>query len=135
MRTMAGGSRAHGSGRLPPPFDELPEPLPTNLRMTEEDFVVWCDHDTPAEWVDGLVVFKEPASHQHDGLQWWLRNLLQLYVEAKDLGVVVGPQFVTRLVTGRKTSRREPDVMFIGKERLASLGRNHLEGPPDLGVG
>jgi Uma2 family endonuclease len=131
---MAGGSRAHGSGRLPPPFHELPEPLPTNLRMTEEDFVVWCDHDTPAEWVDGLVVFKEPISPEHDTLQWWLRSLLQFYVEARDLGVVVGPQFVTRLVTPRKRSRREPDVMFIAKERLASLAPNHLEGPPDLAL-
>src|SRR4030095_7048740 len=111
-----------------------PAPLRTTTGRTEEEFVVGCAQDTPAEWVDGLVVFKEPISREHDTLQWWLRNLLQFYVEARDLGVVVGPQFVTRLITPRTRSRREPDVMFIAKERLASLGANHLEGPPDLAL-
>ena len=127
---MASDARAHASRRLPPPFHEMSDPLPTDLRMTEEDFVVWCDSDTPAEWADGLVVFREPVSGEHDTLQWWLRSVLQLYVDANDLGEVHGPEFVTRLAVVH--SRREPDIMFVTKDRLALVEPNHLEGPPDL---
>ena len=103
-----------------------------DLRMSEEEFVVWCDGSIPAEWVDGCVVVKEPVSDDHDDLQWWLRNLLQFYVAAKGLGTVRGPQFVARLAVPR--SRREPDILFVGRERTGAFRKTHLEGPPDLAM-
>lgn len=103
-----------------------------DLRMSEEEFLVWCDRGIDAEWVDGLVIVREPVSDEHDTLQWWLRNLLQFYVDAKGLGTVRGPQFVTRLAAQR--SRREPDIMFVARAREEALRRMHLEGPPDLAV-
>ena len=30
-------------------------------RMSEDQFVVWCDEDTRAEWVDGEVIVMSPA--------------------------------------------------------------------------
>ena len=102
---------------------------PTERRMTEEDFVAWCDEDFNAEWVDGVVIVKEPASGEHDELAWWLRTLLQHYVDERDLGVVRGPGFSVRL---RRPSRREPDVVFVGKSRRDVVRPNHVEGPPDL---
>ncbi|HJQ83799.1 MAG TPA: Uma2 family endonuclease [Candidatus Binatia bacterium] len=99
-------------------------------RMTEEEFVAWCDEDTHAEWVDGVVLVKEPVSGEHDQIAWWLRTLLQLYVEERDLGRVSGPEFAVRLP--RRPSRREPDVVFVAAARLDAVRPNHVEGPPDL---
>ena len=103
---------------------------PTERRMTEEEFVAWCDEDTNAEWVDGLVIVKEPVSGEHDQIAWWLRTLLQHYVEHRGLGLVSGPQFCVRLP--RRPSRREPDVVFVVAARRDVVRPNHVEGPPDL---
>ena len=98
--------------------------------MTEEEFVASCDEDTNAEWVDGLVILKEPVSGEHDQIAWWLRTLLQHYVEHRGLGQVSGPQFCVRLP--RRPSRREPDVVFVAAARRDVVRPNHVEGPPDL---
>jgi Uma2 family endonuclease len=107
--------------------------LPPKWRMTEEEFVEWYDRgDIKAEWVDGEVIVMAPISDVHDQLQWWLRNLLQFYVDRKKLGRVFGPQYVMRLAKER--SRREPDIFFVVAERARLITRNHMEGPVDLAV-
>ena len=70
------------------------------------------------------------VSGEHNELCFWLRSLMQFYVEGKSLGIVRGPQFPCRLVD----QRREPDLMFISNDRKTALFPNHLEGPPDLAL-
>src|SRR5437016_6097310 len=107
------------SERLLPPPPDFDKPLPTGLRMTEEEFVAWYTFEGQAEWVDGEVIFLSPVARPHDRLQWWIRSLLQFYVENKKRGEVFGPQFVTRIThSGRKVSRREPDILFVSVARL-----------------
>ena len=103
---------------------------PARLRMTEEEFVRWCDEDTKAEWVDGEVIVMAPANIEHDDLQWWLRTLLRLYVERKGLGAVMGPEVMVRFAKQRR--RRVPDVLFVDTGRRDIIRKNHLEGAPDL---
>jgi Uma2 family endonuclease len=55
---------------------------------------------------------------------------VQDFVEHHDLGVVKGPEFAIRL--GRQRRRRLPDLLFVVKSRADIVGRNHVEGPPDL---
>jgi Uma2 family endonuclease len=118
--------------QLPPPPD-FDKPLPVGLRMSEEEFVAWYTFEGQAEWVDGEVIFLSPAARPHDRLQWWLRSLLQLYVEHNKLGEVLGPQFVTRLsYGGKKVSRREPDLLFVSNVHLDRLKPTFVDGPPDL---
>src|SRR2546421_2290580 len=118
-----------------PPHPDFDKPLPVGLRMSEEDFIAWYTFEGKAEWVDGEVILMAPISDVHDDLQWWIRSLLQLYVMEKKLGVVRGPQFVTRLIShGKKVSRREPDIFVVLNSHRDLLRRNHLEGPPDLAV-
>lgn len=50
-------------------------------RMTEEEFLAWCDQDTRAEWVDGEVVMMAPVSDPHSDLVGWLGSLLRIFVE------------------------------------------------------
>jgi Uma2 family endonuclease len=112
-------------------FDDSPEgKVRPSLRMSEEEFVAWCDEDTRAEWVDGEVVFMAPDSGEHDDLGWWLKTLLRMFVAQRDLGLVRGPNFMARLSEQRR--RRVPDVLFIARERAHLLRPAHLEGAPDL---
>lgn len=110
-------------------LDTVAGALHPGRRMSEEEFVAWCDEDTRAEWVDGEVIVMSPASWVHVKLNRFLMSVLGDYVDAKKLGDVGGPEFSVRLNPKR---RRLPDVLFIANERLANLREMHLEGPPNL---
>ena len=97
-------------------------------RMTEEEFVAWIGEKTRAEWVDGKVEMMSPVNSEHDMLVFWMRAVIQLYSEAHDLGIVRGPEFMTRL----PKRRRLADVLFVSKARSGIVGENHVDGAPDL---
>src|SRR2546423_562680 len=59
-------------------------------RMTEAEFVEWCDEKTRAEWVDGEIVLMEPVSEEHDGLDHSIRSGMDGIAEQNDLGLVYG---------------------------------------------
>ena len=98
-------------------------------KMTEEQFVAWCDEDTRAEWVDGEVVMMSPANYEHVALSRWLVNVIGLFVEQRDLGEIF-EEFQLRLPSQRR--RRTPDLCFLAKDRLHLIRPTHLEGAPDL---
>ena len=111
--------------------DELSERKPhPGRRMTEEEFVEWCDDKTRAEWVDGEVIVMSPVSDLHGDLNSWLNAVIRLFVEQKELGSVRGPEAQVRLASQR--ARREPDILFVARQRLDILRPNHVEGAPDL---
>lgn len=105
-------------------------PAPPARRMSEEEFVAWCDEAVRAEWVDGEVVVMSPASFDHGRLVQFVSRVLLAFVEAHTLGVVPGPDFTVRLPNQRR--RRVPDLMFISGDRSYLIENNHLEGPPDV---
>lgn len=107
--------------------DAKPHP---GRRMTEEEFISWCDEDTKAEWVDGEVIVMSPANSAHVRLNLWLGRVIGEFVEHHDLGEVLGPQAQIRI--GPKRQRREPDLLFVSKPRRDIIRTNHVEGPPDL---
>jgi Uma2 family endonuclease len=98
--------------------------------MTFEEFLEWYDEETPAEWVDGEVIIMSPVSSPHELLAAFLSALLQFFVEANDLGIILGDPFLMKLA--RRPSGRAPDVMFIARERLGDLKNVYLDGPADL---
>jgi len=104
------------------------QPVP-GVRMTETEFLQWCDEELRAEWVNGRVILMPPVSDAHDDLDTWLIALIRLLAEEQDLGVVRQDMFV-RLSGQRRL--RVPDVMFISKERLQQLKPTFLDGAPDL---
>jgi Uma2 family endonuclease len=103
-------------------------------RMTEEAFEAWCDEDVKAEYVDGEVVVTSPARPRHELVLKFLLEVLDLYVESRDLGLVLGSQAMIRLRPGL---RRVPDLVFFTKGRTAPRGlpvtsermRRHRELP------
>ena len=112
-----------------PVLDAAPAAPPAQ-RLTEEEFVQWCDEDTRAEWVDGEVIVASPASYRHVDLAGFLVTVMRLLVTHRDLGVALGPELQIRLA--RHRSRRVPDVLFIAKDRQDIIRPNYIEGAPDL---
>lgn len=99
--------------------------------MSYEEFLERCD-STRAEWVDGEVILMSPASTRHQRLVGFLYSLLQHYVEATGLGLVLVAPFQMKLAF--RPSGREPDVLFVSQHRVNLLKKNYLDGPADLAV-
>ncbi len=113
--------------------DEISDGKPhPGRRMTEEEFVEWCDDKTHAEWVDGEVIIMSPVNLRHAMLFGFLHPLIVAFAEQRDLGRVLTEPFQMRY--GKQRRRRSPDVMFVATARLDALHPNHLEGPADLVV-
>jgi len=101
----------------------------TRPRMTYEEFLAWADEDTLAEWVDGEVVMYSPASDRHQDISDFLESVLRSFVEARQLGIVRSAPFQMKLEQGR-----EPDLLFVARERLERLKETYLSGPAGLVV-
>jgi Uma2 family endonuclease len=102
-----------------------------SLRMTEEELEAWAG-DMRAEWVDGEVILMSPSNLIHVRLQTWFLSILSLFVEQKELGEILGPDFTIRFAKQRR--RRVPDLLFLSTERASLLRPALLEGAPDLAV-
>ncbi len=99
-------------------------------RMTYEEFLAWADEDTLAEWVDGEVIMLSPASYQHQRLSDFLGAVLGIYVETRHLGLVLSAPFQMKLAL----SGREPDLLFVSRERMDIVRQTYLDGAADLAV-
>lgn len=110
-----------------PPTTANPPP-----RMTFEEFLEWSDEHTFAEWVDGEVILMSPVSSQHQLLAAFLAALLRFFAEVNDRGLVLTAPFLMKLAV--RPSGREPDVLFIARERLGDLKNVYLDGPADLAI-
>jgi Uma2 family endonuclease len=104
--------------------------------MTEEEFVEWSQtHEkVRVEWMNGEVISMSPASARHILIFGWLYHILDIYVQERALGTVLGSEFLMQLQTGPNRSWRMPDLMFVQKVRSQLIKKNHLEGPPDLAI-
>jgi Uma2 family endonuclease len=102
-------------------------------KLTFEEFMAWCDEDTWAEWVAGEVIgMDSPASVGHQTVGSLLEKILAIYVEQRQLGIVLRAPFLMRLA--EIPSGREPDLLFVTKTRLNLIQKNYLDGPADLVV-
>jgi Uma2 family endonuclease len=100
--------------------------------LTYAEFLEQADEDVRAEWVNGTIQVMSPASRFHQFLARFLTNILQYYVEVKDLGEIIPAPFQMKIDVA--VAGREPDILFIAKENLANLKDNYLEGPADLAI-
>ena len=103
---------------------------PPSGPVTFEEFLAWCDEDTHAEWVDGAIIMMPPASDQHQDLSDFLITVMRLYNEAHQLGWIRSAPFIMR--TSVHPSGREPDILFVTKERMHLIQPTFLDGPADL---
>src|SRR3989442_5413289 len=98
---------------------ELPESSDVKThpgrRMSEAEFVEWCDDKTWAEWVDGEVTLMSPVSFEHDDLFTYMLRLIGMYVEYLEAGIALTEPMHIRFATQRR--RRSPDIFFISESR------------------
>ena len=99
-------------------------------RMTEAEFVEWCEDNTWAEWVDGQVILMSPVNYHHAKLTSFLIHLFRSFVDEHDLGDVVSEPFQIRFARLRR--RRSPDLIFISKSRVPDAEDTCFEGAPDV---
>jgi Uma2 family endonuclease len=99
--------------------------------VTEEMFDELVDEDTKAELIDGVMIVHSPASMEHDNIGGFTRGLMSFYSDAKELGVVLGPDSLIHLAPGRKCA---PDVFFIRQEHMPVPLPKEFEGVPELVV-
>jgi Uma2 family endonuclease len=97
--------------------------------VTEERFDELVDEDTKAEFIDGVMIVHSPASMEHDDLSGFIRTLMRLYADAKEVGKVLGPDSLIHLAPGRKCA---PDVFFVRRERMPMPMPKEFSGVPDL---
>ncbi len=101
------------------------------LRMAFEGFLAREDEHQFAEWVDGQVILLTTTS-EHQLFCKFLLKVLDSFIEANDLGELLPAPFAMRASAGGNA--REPDLLFIARERLHLIRANWLDGPADLVV-
>jgi Uma2 family endonuclease len=110
----------------------LPQRLPPTGKIAFEEFLAWCDEDTWAEWVDGEVTMVSPASMEHQDIGSWIEKILGIFVEFHSLGKIMRAPFVMKLPGA--LSGREPDLLFVQRQRVHLIGKTYLDGAADLVV-
>lgn len=99
--------------------------------LTVTEFCDLVDEDTNAELVEGIIVMKSPVSEPHEGVFEFLYRTLGQYVEQRKLGRVRGSRTLIRIT---RHTGREPDLLFVSRERMDIVKTNYVDGPPDLVV-
>ncbi|MDZ7334093.1 MAG: Uma2 family endonuclease [candidate division KSB1 bacterium] len=97
---------------------ETNEQLRQPLRMTEEEFLEFCDEDTKAEHIDGEVIVLSPGSNKHSRIATFLTRILQFYIDRHHLGTLWGENFQVR---PRQGLRRVSDLIFISKDNRVTV--------------
>jgi len=97
-----------------------------------EEYLAQSSDTRICEWVDGEIITMAGASFEHQNLDRFLLTIINLYVESKDLGIVISSPFAMKLESQRRG--REPDILFVGKERQHLFKKTYLDGAADLAI-
>jgi len=112
---------------------ELAQHIPLKENVSFEEYIEWLDEDTRAEWVNGRIeIMASPAAIGHQHIASFLDKVLGVYIEAYDLGTLIFAPYVMRMAAIARG--REPDLLFVRKDRVHLLTRHYLDGPADLAV-
>lgn len=100
------------------------------LPATYEEYLMWPDDSTLAEWKDGEIIICMPPTNRHQEIAGFLFALLSAFARLLDLGIVHVAPLEVKLWSGGPS--REPDILFIDRERLGQLTPQRFEGGPDM---
>jgi Uma2 family endonuclease len=100
------------------------------LPMSYEEFLTWSGENVHAEWIGGEVIIFMPPKKIHQEIVGFLHNLITLFVNLFDLGVVLTAPF--EMHVSPDGPAREPDLLFVARNHLDRLTPERLAGPADL---
>ncbi len=100
--------------------------------ITFEEYLEQSSDTRICEWIDGEVITMPGASFEHQTLSDFLLKVVSFFVESKNLGLVISSPFAMKLEEQRRG--REPDILFVGKERQHLFKKTYLDGAADLAI-
>ena len=106
-------------------------PKQVTEKISYEDFLQKY-MDVHAEWIGGEVLNLMTASDRHQNISDWLTAILRLFIEMNNLGWIRSAPFNMRLPDIDRG--REPDILFVGNDRLTIVQPTYLAEPADLVV-
>lgn len=117
---------------LEEPTELTTQPKNAPAKVTFEEYLEWESESGYVEWVDGEIVIMPNPSLKHQEIVGFLYVILSAFAEQHDLGTVIQAPFAMKLATlGRG---REPDILFVTKERESLFEKNYLAGAADVAV-
>lgn len=111
---------------------KIEKKIPQPKLLTYEDYVKLTPPDSGNfELLNGQIYFMASPKPSHQRISSRLNVFLGNFIILNNLGeLLAAPMDV--LFTEHDTFR--PDLLFISKERLSIIGKNKIEGTPDLVV-
>lgn len=100
--------------------------------VTFEEYLAQSSETHNCEWVDGEIITMPGASFQHQSISGFLTTILNIFVAQNDLGKIVYSPFAMKLEAQRRG--REPDILFVGKEKTHLIKKTYLDGAADLAI-
>lgn len=100
-------------------------------RMSYEAYLGLPDEGI-VEWVDGEVIYHVPPTPFHQSINFFLSALIGMFIKQLDLGQVLTTPVEVKLWPGGPS--REPDIIFIGRDKLPQIDNKRFNGAPDLVV-
>ena len=107
------------------------ESVETQL-LSYEGYLALPDDNRIIEWVEGEVIYHVPPTPAHQDISMFLGALLRHYVHQLALGMVLAAPIEVKLWPDGPS--REPDLLFVGNNKLNQIGDKRFDGPPDLVV-
>jgi Uma2 family endonuclease len=115
-------------------FEAIAPPAPPGearrWSATYEEYLAWPDESALVEWNNGEIIEYIPPTDHHQDITGSLFNLISDLVRLQEVGVVRVAPFEVKLWPDGPS--REPDVLFISRDRLDQLTPQRFEGGPDL---
>ena len=100
-------------------------------KLTYEEFL--CEYDgRHAEFVNSEVIKPMSVTKTHNELTQFFCNVLQFYVEAKNLGKIYSEPYQVKMTFKDGIHGREPDVFFVKTENFDRIQEQFFEGAADL---
>ena len=94
-------------------------------------FYEWMDEDMKTKFINGEIVVHSPALDKHSSVVMLLGTLLNVFVNARNLGLVRVEKALVELAR----NSYEPDICYFGLDKSASISPELLYYPaPDLVV-
>lgn len=116
--------------RAKSPAAALASEYPEQGKWTYDDWARLPDDGTRYEVIDGDLYMTPPPSVSHQSASIRLVTLMSNFVESRGLGFVFAAPIGVRLPS--QPVPLEPDIVFVSSARKAIIGKEYIEGAPDL---
>lgn len=101
-------------------------------RMTWEEYLHFGGENTLAEWINGRVVVYFSGTTKHQQIIGYLNCIVGFYLEKYNLGRLFVAPYAMKLSILRRG--REPDLLFVSREREHLITKTYLDGVADLAI-